>query len=225
MPDQKPRRSRSKPTQPTVHVRGRPSAPPAGIRVLPDRFNALAQGEKPRRPPPKAVLRDDRTEALVPGVANRDARAVCDARIARLVAARDAGDRELLGRELAEAFRLGLWRGRNLTGFDALLEDVLGLRVAEGRRLADEGARALNTPLVRADDRVIATWFRIEAGLTANVSNWRVELRCEDNEERFVISLPADRADLWFAEIGKRVVALSKFLPEPTVPPRRTPRR
>jgi hypothetical protein len=171
------------------------------------------------------VLRDDRVEALVPAVANRDARAVCDARIERLVAARDGSDRDLLGRELAAAFRMGLWRAGNLTTFDALLEDVLGLRVSEGRRLAEAGARALGTPLVRADDRVIATWFRIEAGLLANASTWRVELMSDGGEERFVISLAADRADLWLAEVGKRVVALSKFLPEPTPAPRRPARR
>jgi len=225
MPDQKPRRTRAKPPQPTVHVRGRASAPPDGIRVLPDNFNALAQGEKPRRPPPRPMLRDDRAEALIPGVANRDARAVCDARIERLLAARDEGNRDLLGKGLAEAFRLGVWRGRNLTGFDALLEDVLGVRVAEGRRFAEAGARALGTPLLRAEDRVVATWFRIEAALIANQSPWSVEVRADGDTERFVIDLPADRADLWFGEIGKRVVALSKFLPPPVTQPRRPPRR
>lgn len=225
MPETKPRRTRQQPPQPPVHVRSRGDDSPRGMRELPDDFNALAQGERPRRAPPKPQLRDDRAEALVPAVANRDARAVCDARIERMVAARDEGDLEALGRDLAEAFRLGLWRGRNLMGFDALIEDVLGLRVAEGRRLAEEGAKALGTRLARADDRIVATWFRAEAALVANPSACRVELHGDGDESRFVITLDAERADLWIAEMGKRVVAMSKFLPPPSAPRKPGPRR
>lgn len=226
MSEPKPRRQRAKPAQPPVHVRNRLSDAPRGLRELPDNFNALAQGERPRRAPPKVVLRDDRMEALIPGVANRDARAICDARIERLIAARDSHNRGQLSQGLAEVFRMGLWRGRNLISFDALLEDVLGLRASEGRTLAEEGAAALSAPLVRADDRVIATWIRAEAGLIEAGSQCRVELHGEGPDSRFVITVGAERADLFLAEIGKRVVALSKFLPQPAPPPvRRAPRR
>lgn len=224
MPDTKPRQRREKPAQPTVVVRGRGSNEARGMRELPPDFNALAHGNKMPRRVPKQTLRDDRAEALVPGVANRDARAVCDARIERMVAARDGRDREGLGRELAEAFRMGLWRGANLMGFDALLQDVLGLSIAEGRALADEGAQVLGCSLMRAEDRVVATWFRAEAGLLASADTCRVELHGHGETERFVITVPAERADLWLAEMGKRVVALSKFLP-PAQPERRPPTR
>lgn len=221
MSEPKPRSRRPKPAPATVFVRGRSSNEARGLRELPPDFEALAKGNKPTRQRPKETLRDDRAEALIPGVANRDARAVCDARVERMIGARDGGDREGLGRELAEAFRLGLWRGANLIGFDALLQDVLGLRLAEGRALAQEGAEHLGCSLVRASDRVVATWFRAEAGLLASDSACRVELQGHDETERFVITIPAERADLWIAEMGKRVVPLSKFLPAPAPP--RTP--
>jgi hypothetical protein len=225
MSETPPRRTRKKPPQPHVHVRGRNPDEPRGIRELPDNFNQLARGNKLPRRPPAETLRDDRVEALVPAVANRDARSVCDARIERLIAARDQGDREALARGLAEAFRLGLWRGHNIVSFDVLLQDVVGLRVSEGRELAEEGARLLGSPLRRADDRVIATWFRTEAALLAGGASCRMEVTGEGAEERVVITLPAERADLWLAEVGKRVVAITKFLPRAPEPRRRDPRR
>jgi hypothetical protein len=207
-----------------VHVRGRNADEPRGLRQLPRDFDELARGNRMPRRPPNAGLRDERATALVPGVANRDARVVCDLRVERLVAARDQGDRRAFGRALAEAFRMGLWRGQNVVGFDVFLEDVVGISAREGRELADAGARELGAALQRADDRVVATWFRAEAALANAGTAASVSLRGDGTEARLVVDVAAERADLLLAEIGKRVVALSKFLPVEPAPRRRPPR-
>src|SRR5262249_52316042 len=83
-----PKRPESRPI-----VRGRPASDRK--RLAPE-FEALVRGDKdwrrqaPRKPSTK--LRDPRVQALVPGVANRDARTVFDARVAALKIAIETGD-------------------------------------------------------------------------------------------------------------------------------------
>jgi hypothetical protein len=137
-------------------------------------------------------LDDPRTVYLIPGVANRHARLVYDRRLEALRAALDdarsagadpqaapdtpapgaqpsrapalEGDaRRRLGALLSEALRLGWWRGKSLTGFDALVDGVLGLPVDEAEALA----RAANGGRLpeRLHDHAVAMVLRAEAGL------------------------------------------------------------
>lgn len=111
-------------------------------------------------------LKDPRANALVPGVANRDARAILDARTERLARwAKEAkGNDERLDRGLAELVFCRAWRGRSLTAFEAYAEDFLGIPAAEAIAAAERGAAALGVPCEPLNDEAIAVWMRAEAG-------------------------------------------------------------
>jgi hypothetical protein len=133
-------------------------------RLAPD-LEALARGDADfvRSRPPRPRLQDPRPVALVPGVANRDARLVFEARVEAMQALRE--DDVALGPLLAECLWLGLWRGRSVTGFDALVEEMLELPADHARGLAEVACRAVNLPPEPLSEELVAVWMRAEAAL------------------------------------------------------------
>ncbi|MCZ7683571.1 MAG: hypothetical protein M5U28_34270 [Sandaracinaceae bacterium] len=111
--------------------------PSSERKRLPADLEAFAGGDDDAlwRRPAKRRLDDPRPVVLVPGVANRDARAVYEARERRIRAALERGDREAAAVELAEAARLRLWRAHSVVGWDVLVEHVLGLAPEEAAAL------------------------------------------------------------------------------------------
>lgn len=194
--------------------RGEPKKPqvvrrPGGERKrLPDDLERFAGGDDDAlwRRPVKRRINDPRPVLLVPGVANRDARAVYEARERRAKAARDAGDRELLALELAEASRLGIWRGHSLVSWDTYVEDVLELSPKEAATLRDEGG-ARTGGVALASESVIATWMRAEAGA---IEATGADVAVRFDGERLHVELPIDSAPAALAAMGRRAAPLAR---------------
>lgn len=98
---------------------------------------------------------------LIPGVANRDSRAIYERRLSALQAAPEAER----GRLLAEAYVTRIWRGYAITTFEAFVENVLGWELEAARVAAEEGAKEMNVPLQSLPDEDVALWLRVEIGL------------------------------------------------------------
>jgi hypothetical protein len=182
-------------------------------RQIPPEVEALASGridrlpEKARRP----RLKDPRAIALVPGVANRDARSLFEARVQELRAALEAGEAgDALAHGLAEAIQLGLWRGRSVTGFDAFAEQVLDMAAPEARALAERGALAMGVPCERASDEAVAVWMRCEVCLRDAGIPGRVRLRCEGGAESLMLDIDVTRAPEALDAIGHRMGPLAR---------------
>ena len=175
------KREETGPRSPVVRRDGRPRQ-----RLAPD-LEDLARGDSDRVRPParRPRIRDDRAVALVPGVANRDARAVFDARVEQLEEDRaahpdDADATTRLAEGLREILQMRLWRGGSLTGFDAMTEQLLDLPVADARALAGEA------PAIT--DEAVAVWIRAEAGILDSGARAHVRIvRTEKGHERLVI--------------------------------------
>ena len=149
---------------------------------LPPELEAFARSQDEklrvrRAPPDTGRVRDPREGYTIAGVANRDARAVYDARseaMRALWADGGAGPDALL--ELAELFhdalRLALWRARRVTDFDAFAEEVIGVPAKRARALAEEHAARSGEQASELNERSVAVWLRTEAGLWAIVEVW-----------------------------------------------------
>lgn len=164
------------------------------------------------RPPPRPRIRDGRPVALVPGVANRDARAVFDAHLARLETARRGhpGDPDATARlreALRHVLRTRLWRGKSLTSFEVLTEQLLDLP-------ADE-ARALTGPVEPASDEAVAVWLRAEAALLEAGLDATVRLVVHDGGERLEFDAPVTGAPRAVAAIARRLAPLGRDLGPP----------
>lgn len=214
-------------------------------RPLPVELEALARGDDRafRRPPrrPTGRVRDPRDGALVPGVANRDARAVYEARVARIRAAERAEGRAALARELAEARLLSLWRAQNVVGWEAFVQDVLGLEVEEANALVTEAALATAAPAAgegpagpatpagtshkveSLSERTVALWMRTEAGLLEASKDASVHLRVDGEETRFVMTLPTESAATALCGVGRRASPMAR--PPQGEPSGRAPRK
>ncbi|MFK7987045.1 MAG: hypothetical protein AB8I08_13555 [Sandaracinaceae bacterium] len=177
-------------------------------RKLPADLEAFAAGDDDAiwRRPGKRRINDPRPVLLVPGVANRDARAVCDAREKRARAARDAGDDASLAIELAEAARLRVWRGLSVVGWDVWVEEVLELSPERAASLLAEGAKTVGSH-EPAPETLVALWMRAEAGLIEGVG-WQGSVRLVDGELRF--ALPVENAALALSGMGRRATPLAK---------------
>ena len=186
---------------------------------LPPELEALARSEdgrlrpaRPRRP----RLKDPRATALVPGVANRDARLVYDTRLEPLKMAAEAWrtdpdtGTDRLATLLAEAVLLGVWRGRSVTGFDAFAENVLGVAPDEARTLAERGADALGVPCEPCTDEAIAIWMRAESALTDAGLKGRVTIVREGDEETLRVELPLGPAPQALVAVGQRMTPLAR---------------
>lgn len=175
---------------------------------MPEDLEAFAGGDDDAlwRRPAKARIRDPRPVQLVPGVANRDARAVYEHRARRLRALHEAGDEDALAVELAEAARMQVWRGRSVVGWDAFVEDVLGLTREQAEALALRGAETVGSR-EPASEEVVAAWMRAEAGAIEGCGpDAIVRLR----KDRLVIDLPIDQANTALSAIGFRATPLAR---------------
>jgi len=208
----KSRKSAPKPATGPAGVVRRPSAE---RKRLPPELEAFARSDDTRLRDgraPRPRLRDPRPTALVPGVANRDARLVYDHRIGVLQDAagrrEDPAAREELARLLAEAVLLGLWRGRSLTGFDAFAQDILGIDYAEARALAERGAAALGVAADRCTEEGVAAWFRAEAGLVEAGLPGTVRVLPIGGEEVLKVEVPVSSGPPSLHAIGRRMTPL-----------------
>ncbi len=176
---------------------------------LPAELEAFAAGDDDalwRRERQRGRIEDPRPVAatLVPGVANRDARLVGEARVKRLRAAIEAKDEELLAEELSEAVRLAVWRALNVVGFDVFAEAVLGIPPEEGRSLAKRGAANIGEVCKPEDETTVALWMRAEAGLLEHAPDARATLR----GGRLHLELPFERAAEALSGVGRRAAPL-----------------
>ena len=185
-------------------------------RRLDPAFEGLARGESKRaqRPPQprKRRLRDPRPVAMVPGIANRDARLVAGQRIdviANLV--KTSPESEELGLELAETIWLALWRGNSLTSFDALVENVVGMPPKDAHALAQRFAKSIDVPLQTMSDEVIAPWMRMEAELSKHRPELRVRLAgLREDAPQLHMVLPALEAPELLIGLGRFVGVLAR---------------
>jgi hypothetical protein len=194
-------------------VRGAGSRP--GLRRLPQDIADLAEGrvERLRRPPrERPAMEDHRLGFVLPGVRNRDARAVFDARVDALRAASARADRAGLGAGLSDARRMMLWRARAVTDFAAFAESVVGLAPDEAERLSREGG-----PVDVLPEQVIALWMRLESALTRTCPQGRVRVTGKGDQLAFELHVPGNevsRAVEGFFDMGGAAVGLRPFLGE-----------
>lgn len=189
---------------------------PASRKRLPPELEAFARSEDmrlPRRPPAQTPrLNDPRTTALVPGVANRDARLVCDARVSeleKLLESRSTSDATKLEHAMAEAVALGVWRGRSVTAFEAFAVHVLRMGEDEAKAIAERGRVALAWPHGRASDACVAVWMRTEAALRESGFEGRASIRVDDKgREHVVVDVPLKHAPEGLDGIGRRMSSL-----------------
>jgi hypothetical protein len=195
-------RPRKGPKEPVVVRRSASERKP-----MPADLEAFAGGDEDAlwRRPAKRRLNDPRAVMLVPGVANRDARAVYEARERRIRSAVRRGDRSALAIELAEASRLALWRAHSVVGWDVLVEEVLRIDRAEAEALRAEGAEIVGSSDV-ADEDTIAVWMRAEAGAIEGSPEACVHLR----GDRLIIEIPIAGAATGLAGAGRRSTPLAR---------------
>lgn len=176
-------------------------------RRLAPELEALARGDADyvRSRPPRPRLQDPRPVALVPGVANRDARAVFEARVEAMQSLRD--DEAALGPLLAECLWLGLWRGRSVTGFDALVEEMLELPADRARGLAEVACHAAGLPPEPLAEELVAVWMRAEAALL-ELGEGRVLVRPADGDT-LTLRVAASAASTALEAIGRRMAPLA----------------
>jgi hypothetical protein len=206
--------TRKRPDKPSV-LRTRPSSE---RRKLAPEFEALARGESDRVthiPSGKPRLRDPRTTFLVPGVSNRDARAVGEARVEEfraVLGTRKEGDAapESVGALLYEAVQLGVWRTLNVTGFETFAEDILALPLAEAQALLKGAETKAGSAADRLSDEAIAAWLRTEVALRATSPRARVRVeRTADGREVLELSVPMEAASLALHAVGGKHAELA----------------
>ena len=198
--------------------RGRSGA--RGTSKLPKDIEDLASGRRDvlkARRRPTGRLPDTRVAGLIPGVANHEARRVYDARVERMTDAAAAGEqaRDALALLLCESVRLGIWRARQFTGFDAMAGDVLGLDPAEARKLAEGAAETRGWVIERLPDTAVALWVRGEAALLERCPEGRMEANVvgEELDLRIVLPLnPAAQASEALGAIGRKASGLARAL-------------
>lgn len=205
-----PKAKRQKPEVEQLRVRrGRTEK-----QALPPHLDAFARGDDDalwRRERRGNRVNDPRPVAMVPGVKNADARMVFDARVQRMRDAQAKPDEAVLGKELAEARVLGLWRAGNVVSFGALADVALGIDEGAARALAETGRQALQLP-ERLSEAEIAVWMRAEAGLLEASEGGRVRL----SGGRLVLSIPIDDAAFALACAGRREAPLAEVPIGPT---------
>ncbi len=181
--------------------------PSSERKRLPADLEAFAAGDDDAlwRRPATRRLNDPRPVMLVPGVANRDARAVYEARERRLRSALSAGDRDTVALELAEAAQLRLWRGHSLVSWEVFVENVLGIAPDEVEALLQRGAELAGDTAPASDD-VVATWMRAESGLLEGSPDAVVRLR----GGRLFLEIPIDSAPAGLAAVGRRSAPLAR---------------
>lgn len=175
-------------------------------KALPPQLEAFAAGDADaiwRRTEKRGQLDDPRMAALVPGVKNADARAVFEARAARMKAALAVGDDVGLSCELAEARLVGLWRANSVVSFDALAESVLGIALDRADALAKAGQARLGLA-DKLNDAQIAVWLRAEASLVVEGGGGRARVIGGMLE----LEMPIESAAAALVAMGRRELPL-----------------
>jgi len=168
-------------------------------KKLPRDLEAFAGGDDDAlwRRTKRKRLNDPRAVVLVPGVANRDARTVYEARVARIRDAVSAKDDVALALELSECAQMRVWRGHSIVGWDVWVDAVLGLD--------PEKANALRGDVEALEDEAVALWMRAEAGMAeakAGAARWR--------DGKLCLELDPATAPAALANIGRRAAPLAK---------------
>jgi hypothetical protein len=169
---------------------------------------------RPRRRP-KGWISDPRIAGLIAGVANHEARRVYDARVERLRRAHAQEQEAALERQLCDAIRLGIWRARNVTGFEAFAQDVLGVPIERAHTLAERGASQQGVALERLPEVALALWLRAEAALLERCPGGEVELRIQGERMQLSLTLPlvpAARSAEAVAAVGRAASGLARVL-------------
>lgn len=192
-----------KPDVPTIVRRA-----PADRKRLTPELEEFARSEDKRIPPPRRRprLRDPRPAALIPGVANRDARLACDTLIEQVRALLMAEDEVETDRLLATFSLTRLWRGRSLTSFDALAVEFLDLRAEEALTRASRGAEAMGVALEPVSDEAAAIWVRALAALTDAELDATIRPSADGRTLQF--DVPVDHAPEALLEMGRRMNSL-----------------
>ena len=168
-------------------------------KKLPRDLEAFAAGDDDAlwRRTKRKRLNDPRAVVLVPGVANRDARTVYEARVARIRAAVNQRDEAALALELMESAQMRVWRGHSIVGWDVWVDAVLGLDPKQ--------ASALRGEVEPLEDELVALWRRAEAGMAeakAGAARWR--------DGKLCLELDPETAPAALANIGRRAAPLAK---------------
>lgn len=201
--------------EPQRVVRGRP----LDRKPLPKELEAFAAGEakRPFERRREPHIRDPRvTGALLPGVANRDARDFFTRRVdqlrAALAAYKDSPEtgRTPLAAQLTSAKRLRLWRAGAVTSFDSLILDVLAWNMDEANALAAASPE-------RVRDTAVALLVRTELALYESGAQGSVEL---GENESLVVTLRATDAPKAFSMMARKTRALETDFAPPVPSPR-----
>ncbi|MDH5675394.1 MAG: hypothetical protein OEZ06_24950 [Myxococcales bacterium] len=201
-----------------------------GTRQLPREIDDLASGRSDRlqtRRKPQERLSDGRAGGLIPGVANPDGRRVLDARVGRLRRAAEGGDEAELCRGLLELRHMALWRARQLTGFAALAEDVVGVEAARAQALSEAEAERRGTGTEPLPDAAVALWLRAEAALLDYHAQAQVEVAVVEGELQMRAKLPLfppERCAEALSAMGRRAGGLARVIAEENAQ-RRHPRK
>lgn len=189
------RRKRGETLNSPIEVRRRAGGEAAsGLRKLPPDLEDLAAGRRDtpwrQRRTPRGRIADQRVAGLIPGVANHEARRVYDAHVERLRRAVADGAEAQLERGLSAVWLLALWRARNVTGFEAFAQDVVGLDHVRATALAERGARARSAALEPLPDLAAALWLRCEAALLDRCPEAHLEVQVTGEQLSLAVSLP-----------------------------------
>ena len=189
-------------------------------KKLPPELEAFArsQDEKlrlPRKREDTGRLNDPREGYVIAGVSNRDARAVYDARAEAMRALWAEGDGDEaalaeLGGLLHDAVRLALWRARRVTGFEAFVEQVVGLPADRARALAAAFGEASGESDAELNERSAALWLRTEAGLHEGDTAARARIVAGADEPLLELSLRLSAASAGLAGVGARHAPLAR---------------
>ncbi|MEZ4255845.1 MAG: hypothetical protein R3A78_09055 [Polyangiales bacterium] len=152
--------------------------------------------------------------ALLPGVANRDAREVAEAYVDRLRAELKASSGEgrtvVVGEQLLRVVQLGLWRGLNVTSFEAFVEQILEIPFAEARRWVGDAEKRLGVVADRLSDEAIAVWVRTEIAFLETEIQGKVSvMSTADEREVLCVEVMVDNASQVFAALGRKHAALA----------------
>ncbi len=224
-----------KPPKPAPVVVKRTSHERKDRKRLAPELEAFARSDETRlrikRPPvDRGKIDDPRESYAIPGVANRDARAVYSSRAHELVTLWNGGEldaaaRAVVGERLLDIKRLALWRAMRVTAFAAIAEQVVGMKLAEAESLVAEAAERLAEPVAELNEREVALWLRTEAGLYEGDPNARAFLRAGSGTAVLSLSVPVTLASLALAGAGARHAPLARAQREEEGRPLEQPER
>lgn len=169
-----------------------------------------ARDTSTHRLPRRFRLTDARVGAPIRGVSNADARLVYEKRVAHLrnlLATRSDPNEPELAQQLIEAMRLGLWRARRIASFEAFIENVLELSMADATRLIGQEASDTNVANERQSDEIVAVWMRCEAALIDAGMEGAATIEV-DPQDRIVFRLSPRHAPQVLVAVSKKLTPL-----------------